>query len=97
MGLPKSKFPLGRIVVTKGVSEFSGRNPDFAPFSAICLHSKFGQGDWGNVCDDDKEANNEALKDGGMVLGSYKFNGTEIWIITDSDRKTTTILLPEEY
>jgi len=54
--------------------------------------------DWGDVCDEDKEANEQALVDGARLLSAYTLNdGTQIWIITEADRSATTILLPSEY
>jgi hypothetical protein len=55
------------------------------------------------ICDEDKELNDEALKDGSRLLSAYRLkNGTKIWLITeavgdDGRREATTILLPEEY
>jgi hypothetical protein len=60
-------------------------------------------GDWGVVDDDDKEANNEALKDGSRLLSAYILpTGLKIWVITeaannDGKREATTALLPDEY
>ena len=43
--------------------------------------------------------NDEALKCGDRLLAAYKNaeKDLKIWIITEADRKTTTILFPEEY
>jgi len=60
-------------------------------------------GDWGDLCDDDAEANEEALRDGSRILSAYNTgSGKKIWIITEAasdtgKRASTTILLPEEY
>jgi hypothetical protein len=55
-------------------------------------------GDWGDVCDDDRAANNAAVIYGYRLLSSYKGrDGTAFWIITEWDRSVTTILLPSEY
>ena len=60
-------------------------------------------GDWGIVCEEDKEANNEALKSGARLLSAYFLpDETKLWIITDAKdgrgrRQATTFLLPEEY
>lgn len=61
-------------------------------------------GNWGEaLCDEDKERNEEALKDGSRLLSAYRLKtGTKIWLITeavgdDGLRAATTILLPEEY
>ncbi len=55
-------------------------------------------GDWGELDADDKKANDEALKTGERLLSAYKSaTGTKFWIITESDRSSTCILLPEDY
>ena len=42
--------------------------------------------------------NEIALKQTTRLLGSYEdANGVKFWIITEADRRCTTILLPEEY
>jgi hypothetical protein len=46
----------------------------------------------------DRKANDYALEHGLRVLSAYHLGtGVKIWIITESDRSTTTTLLPEEY
>lgn len=57
---------------------------------------------WGNIPDDDKALNNNALITGERIIGSYLINDTKIWIIADPEnekgiRKAITVLLPEEY
>ncbi len=55
-------------------------------------------GDWGDVCLEDWELNNEAVEMGYRILSQYTAsNGTVFWIITEADRSTTTVLLPEDY
>ena len=55
-------------------------------------------GDWGTVCPDDALANDEALEEGERLLSAYKLrDGTKVWIITEADRSSTCILLPDEY
>jgi hypothetical protein len=55
------------------------------------------QGDWGDLCEDDKTANQEALEQGLRLLSSYPIGERKLWIITEADRSVTTLLLPEEY
>jgi hypothetical protein len=87
-------FPLGQVVATPGALaalERSGQQPD-------AFLDRHVVGDWGNVCDDDKKLNDAALKDGTRVLSSYKTTADEtIWIVTEADRGSTTLLLPDEY
>ena len=55
-------------------------------------------GDWGDLCDEDKQANEDALELGLRILSHYKLGGDRrIYIITEADRSSTCILLPEEY
>jgi len=95
-------FQTGQIVATRGVYDLASQNPDFAQFIQKSLN-RHVKGDWGDVDDDDKEANNQALKQSTRLLSSYKDerfpqNGVAtIWIITEADRSATTILFPDEY
>ncbi len=93
------KFELGRLLATPGAIEAfvaAGENPA----NYVGRHVA---GDWGDVCDDDKRANDEALVSGERLLCAYRLKtGEKIWIITEAEsapgeRSATTILLPEEY
>jgi len=60
--------------------------------------SRHAAGDWGDVSDADREENEFSLAHGFRLLSSYKLrNGTKLWIITEADRSSTTLLLPDEY
>ena len=55
-------------------------------------------GDWGEVGADDQRANGNDLAHGGRLLSAYTLStGVKVWIITEADRSSTCILLPEEY
>jgi hypothetical protein len=55
-------------------------------------------GDWGDLDEDDRVENEPSSKEGFRLLSAYHLrDGTTIWIITEADRSSTTILLPEEY
>jgi hypothetical protein len=87
-------FSLGQIVATPGALaalEAAGESP-------AELLGRHVRGDWGQLSDDDREANHEALRSGGRILSNYTTRrGTRIWIITEANRAATTLLLPEEY
>jgi hypothetical protein len=89
-----NRFPLGQIVATPGALEAietAGQSPDF-------FLDKHAQGDWGEVCDGDKQLNDEALLDGGRLLSAYRtLKNERIWVITEADRSSTCCLLPSEY
>jgi hypothetical protein len=55
-------------------------------------------GDWGNLTEEDRMANDQALVQGTRIVSAYNAgNGTRFWIITEADRSVTTVLLPEDY
>lgn len=55
-------------------------------------------GDWGDLDECDKQSNEEALEEGFRILSCYRVDGGwRIYIITEADRSSTCILLPEEY
>ncbi len=63
--------------------------------SALARHA---QGDWGDVCDEDRQSNEEALREGFRLFSVYHAAaGTKFWIITEADRSATTVLLPDDY
>ena len=90
------KFELGQTVMTRGVSIHCEETSGFMLLLATCL-SKHIRGDWGDVCTEDKQSNDQALQDGDRILSSYTVLGTKIWIITEWDRSVTTVLFPDEY
>ena len=48
--------------------------------------------------EEDRKENEFSLVHGFRLLSSYKLrNGTKLWIITEADRSSTTLLLPDEY
>lgn len=95
-------FPLGQIVATRGVYDLAQENPDFALFIQESLNRHI-KTDWGDVDDEDKQTNDQALKQGTRLLSAYnddlfpKNGVATIWIITEADRSATTILFPDEY
>jgi hypothetical protein len=94
-----TRFSLGQIVSTPGALEAlqeSGQAPLF-------FLSRHARGDWGEVCKEDGELNDQSLVDGSRILSAYRtLKGKRLWIITEAaddhgHRLATTLLLPEEY
>jgi hypothetical protein len=85
-------FSLGRTVIT------SNAQGTLHPEDAIRALARHSDGDWGDVCEDDRQSNEQALKQGSRLLSVYTDQlGTKFWIITEADRSSTTVLLPEDY
>jgi hypothetical protein len=89
----KQHFALGQVVATPGALELL-ESAGQAPSQFIARHHC---GDWGEICDEDRELNDAALKDGSRLLSAYTVCKDKLWIITEADRSSTTLLLPSEY
>ena len=86
------RFPLGRTVITRGALDTLDGDE---VLTGIARHAR---GDWGDLCPEDKQANDDALSVGARLLSAYHTgDGRKFWIITEADRSITTVLLPEEY
>ena len=88
-----AKFPLGIVVMTRGIAALYSDRRDLL---AILLE-RHHTGDWGDLMLEDIQANNNALQSGQRLFSSYILTDGKIWIITEADRSSTTLLLPEEY
>jgi len=86
-------FPLGQIVATPGALDVLDRGA----VNAAELLRRHQNGDWGNVPPEDAEENELSIVNGNRILSSYTVGADRIWIITEADRSSTTLLLPEEY
>lgn len=76
-----------------------GENRTFAQFAQKRGKDAAQQRRTGDTCDEDKQVNEDSLRDGERLLAVYIYpeTGEKIWIITEWDRSVTTILFPEEY
>jgi hypothetical protein len=84
------RFPLGKTVATPAAMTLG---IDLASYMR-----RHHCGDWGDLCDEDKQSNEEAIQLGLRILSHYQLgDGQRIYIITEADRSSTCILLPEEY
>ena len=90
----KPLFSLGQVVATPGALEALEKAGQ-APSDFLDRHVR---GDWGDVCQEDAEANEQSLKDGTRLLSSYRTKlNVKLWIISEADRSSSTILLPSDY
>jgi hypothetical protein len=88
----KSRVPLGRVVITAHAQDILSSADINAGLS------RHQSGDWGEVSRSDWRANDGALKSGERILSAYTGKGGKhFWIITESDRSHTTVMMPEDY
>jgi len=93
-------FNCGEVLATPGALGALKRNL-VDPWDYLQRHLSC---DWGVVCKEDQQANDQALKTGARILSAYFLpDEIKLWIITDAaidengTRAATTLLLPEEY
>lgn len=87
----KAKFELGQIVATKRVLK---KYPHEKISRLITRHVT---GDWGDLGDEDKKLNEEALISQDRIFSAYELGKGKVYVITEWDRSATTVLLPDEY
>lgn len=109
MQVTYQKFRLGTIVMTPAVEQRLRDNNDTEGTAAMQLSAMFvahASGDWGDIDDEDKKENDEAVTHGRRILSAYAidldgdrrgYGDNCVWIITEADRSVTTALLPSEY
>ena len=84
--------PLGQTVATPAALGVLSRT------DIVTAFRRHAAGDWGEVDDEDRAANDDALTSGERLLSVYRSaNGTAFWVVTEADRSVTTVLLPEDY
>lgn len=87
------KFSLGQVVATRGsLAELERLN--ISPLELVGRHALMEQGALDSF---DHEQNRQALVLGNRIFSSFEYQGVKFWVITESDRSVTTVLLPDEY
>jgi hypothetical protein len=92
--LTNMRFRLGQLAATPGALAAlaeQGKTPqEFVQRHASC--------DWSDMDTEDATANTLALLTGARIFSSFNLpQGGKVWVITEADRSSTTLLLPEEY
>ncbi len=95
----KQLFPLGRLLSTPGAMRAT-QDAEVDLLDILSRHARLVQG---ALCDDDHQANLDALESGGRIFSAYLLpDDIKVWVITEAEddagcRVATTVLLPEEY
>ena len=91
------RFKLGRQVATRGIVEAISESEAFSEEVGKAFR-KYISCDWGDMCAEDKDLNENAVKYGNRrIFAAYKTSKGKIYIITEWDRSYTTILFANEY
>ncbi len=88
----RARFPLGCTVITATAMQ------QLTNVDVLTALGRHVRGDWGDVDEEDWDANETALAKGLRLLSVYhSAEGVKFWIITEWDRSVTTVLLPQDY
>jgi hypothetical protein len=91
VGSETDVIELGQVVITRGA---------LATLNEADVHGalrRHQSGDWGTLCNEDREANDVAIREQLRLVSIYYSDNTKFYVITEWDRSATTVLLPEEY
>ena len=88
-----SLFKLGSVFATHSALKFCEAH-DINPLTLLSRHIA---GDYGDLSIEDVEENILAVQHDLRIFSSYKFGRDKIWIITEADRSSTCLLMPDEY
>jgi hypothetical protein len=87
-------FPLGQVVATPGAIaalQEAGQQP-------LALLRRHQAGDWGDLSAADKQENDFSVTHELRILSAYTLRtGVKVWLLTEADRSSTTVLTPHEY
>lgn len=91
--LPIPRFRLGRCVATQVAASYLSEC-SIKPESLISRHIC---GDWGDITEEDSQANEAAIKDGGRILSAYNICGQMVWVYTNQSIRQTSVILAGEW
>jgi hypothetical protein len=92
--IAKPKFHIGKPVAMSGALD-ALTEAGQSPMQFVGRHIV---ADWGDCSEEDREANEDALRNGDRLFSVYRTSkGIKLWVITEADRSSTCVLLPEEY
>ena len=90
------KFQTGELIATYAINEMLHNSQEEHDFITNSIRRHIS-GDWGDLKQQDKEANDDAVINGGHILSAYIQDDVKIWINTTADRTATVIMFPHEY
>lgn len=87
------KFKIGQLVITRGINVRMDKDLEFCQFIFDSI-VRYRNCDWGDIPHEDKKMNDSTVKNNDdRIVARYN----NIYIITEYDRSSTTILFTDEY
>ena len=95
---PRPLFEMGSISITSNCANTLDNETPPGPEQVAAFLFRHVTGDWGDLDDQDRETNQLALANGARILSCFHSAGGEkVYVITEWDRSSTTVLLAEDY
>ena len=85
------KFELGQVVATATAAH------ELTQGQMLAMIYKHHTGNWGELCNEDKRANEDALKFDARILSRYNVGTEGYYVITEWDRSVTTLMNVRDY
>ena len=86
-------FEMGQVVATPEALQYCEAHK----INPLLLLGRHIAGDWGDLDSGDVAANVHAVQHDLRILSSYAVGSAKVWVITEADRSSTCLLLPDEY
>ncbi|CAN7619809.1 type I restriction endonuclease subunit M [Acidovorax delafieldii] len=87
------RVPLGMVFMTPGAEALLAKS-GVDPNELLARHAR---GDWGDMDEFDKDANEQALRTRNQVMSSYQLAAGKCYVVTAPRGTQTTIYLPSEH
>jgi hypothetical protein len=84
-------FDLGIVTKTWEVNQFLKDNE----LNELLTRHQYG--DWSEMAEEDQLSNLKATGRELRIFSSYTVRDKKVWVITEADRSSTTVLFPHEY
>ena len=93
-----SLFDVGVVRITPSAALVLEGSPDSADWEGFELLGRHTSGDWGEVTEGSARENDLSVHGGFRGFSAYTSrSGHKVWLITHADRRSTIMLLSEEY
>lgn len=86
-------FKLGDVVATPAALQLCETHK----INPLLLLGRHAFGDFGDLDAVDLAANVAAIQHDLRIFSSYTVGSAKVWVITEADRSSTCLLLPEDY
>lgn len=93
----KNRFKYAMALLTRQIHLESRKNESFRHFVLESIR-RFRNFDFGELSEEDKNQNNQALTNFGRILAEYKYHeSSKIWIIMEENESSLLVMFPSEY